>query len=158
SNTLRANNVTLDGLIGLVQDQIYSVLHNIGGTGIDLFGPNDTGDSKTTVQRHGFGTNDPNANNFVEFDVALGHKDIISTGVNFYLAIPALSPSATLPPTISSEWPLLFGFGVDRKRVFFFVADRRASGITTTFVSGSQTGGAPPTADGQIVFLSLSLK
>src|SRR5262249_45067170 len=158
SNTLRANNVTLDGLIGLVQDQIYSVLHNIGGTGIDLFGPNDTGDSKTTVQRHGFGTNDPNANNFVAFDVALGHKAIITTGVNFDLGIPALSLSANLHPTITFEWHLHFGFGVDTKQGFYFVADPSAIGITITVDFGSQTSGVAATADGQIVFLSLSLK
>src|SRR5262249_28328687 len=77
ANTLRANNVGLQGLINLVQDQLYDLFSDLGGA--DLI-PNDTG-NPDQIMVHGFGTNDPNANHFVEFDIALGHTETISKDV-----------------------------------------------------------------------------
>src|SRR5262249_38246040 len=64
--------------------------------------------------------------------------------------------SANLHPTITFEWHLHFGFGIDDKKGFYFVADPNAITISIGVSFGS-TDDVPATANGQVLFLSLGL-
>src|SRR5262249_41812057 len=107
ANTLRENNISLEGLVGLIQDTLFDVfstklhvLEHSDGTPGDGVNPVKSDDVKIS----GF-TDDPH-DSFVQLDMQLGGQFQISTNVAFDLGIPALSLSANLNPTITFSWQL----------------------------------------------------
>jgi RTX calcium-binding nonapeptide repeat (4 copies) len=154
ANTLREHNISLAGLMGLVQQTLFDVFNGDLHV-LDKYGTESTaGVTADDVKISGF-TQD-SSKHFVQLDMDLGGTFTISTNIAFDLGIPALSISANLNPTITFAWHLHLGFGIDDHKGFYIVpGDDLHVGMTVDF--GSAESGTPATATGQLAFLALKL-
>ena len=145
ANLLRENNVGLDSLVTLIQNEIFSV---VGPSGLDILEKYDgTAGTPTSSDIHfqlmkdgpdgkrslhcAFG--DHSCENVVnifnadeiEVDVKLGKTFPISTGspIAIDLGLPALGFDASFTPSVSLQFGMNFGFGIDAHNGFYFVTD-----------------------------------
>ncbi len=139
ANLLRQNNAGLDGLVTLIQNELFTV---IGPSGLGILKKFDGTDGTPTaadihfvlMKNHrldscAFGdTGCTSVNIFnaeqIEVDVKLG-KTFVYTAptIKLNLGIPALGLDASFTPQVTLDFGMNFGFGVDEHTGFYFVTD-----------------------------------
>lgn len=179
ANTLRQNNLDLDGLMGAIAGVIFNTLGPggvFGSQGLikDLPNALEEGDDSIVdlddvfvrmVDAAGNKTTNLFDAKGVQIDLDLGNNYSFSTGeIDFDLGIPALGLSGRVTPTVTIDWGLKLGFGINKDLGFYFVANRDpelALTIAVTFTDGAFIDpdplGTPAGIDGRLLFLGIHL-
>jgi hypothetical protein len=168
ANTLRANNLNIQGLAELVATEINKLFTNLGllesAVVIQLF--DQAGDLIAIPD----GETKYNLGNYLvanalEFHFDIGQTKTFATDdLSFDIGLPFLGLEADLQPRITLEWGLEFGFGLDNEDGFYFVTgtdnvnsiedDELSLELTVDFGS---TPDNPASAKGRLLFLALNL-
>lgn len=176
ANTLRQNNLNLDGLLDSLRNVIFNVFHTQLGILQDIDDPGTTPELADILIRFVDDTGDPftdgsgnpltlfNAKG-LQIDFDLGDNYSFTTGeIDFDLGIPALGLSGRLTPTVTIDWGMHFGFGVHESLGFYFAADHNPEidlTVAVTFTDGAFIDpdplGTPAGIDGRLLFLGLHM-
>ena len=174
ANTIRENDLNMDGLIGVIQTTLFGVFHTDLGILKDT--NHDGSITKADVEftfldSAGAPTSELQAH-AVQLDMDLGKTfTFAAPPVDLDLGIPALGIHAQLQPEVSISFDLHLGFGIDDQKGFYFVSDKSSGGtnpqlsLTVYADLGSQTTAANPAfddpdrahLDAQLLFLALKL-
>ena len=159
ANTLRDNNVNLEGLVGLVQNTIFTTFDSLE----ILQDSDDEGTAVTIadVVQSGVDPSNPlDPTSYLQFDFDLGDSVTFKANeIDFDLGIPALGIEAEFTPTVTLSWNLHIGFGVDQNLGFYFVADHATPEMSVVVdVNFGSTATSRATATGRLLFLAMNLK
>ncbi|MGP0628314.1 LEPR-XLL domain-containing protein [Nitrospina sp. 32_T5] len=153
ANTLRANNVNLDGLISLIQDSIFNTFNGLGilkdSDGVGGLSADDIVHSGASLSNL--------SEDFIQFDFKLGDSFTQALDIAFDFGIPGLGLEADFTPTITLDWNLDFGFGLDETKGFYFVSSDPDELTLSIDLDLGSTQGMPAFARGQLLFLALGI-
>lgn len=153
ANTLRANNVNLDGLISLIQNSIYTTFNGLGilkdSDGVGGLSADDIVHSGASLSNL--------SEDFIQFDFRLGDSFTQALDIAFDFGIPGLGLEADFTPTITLDWNLDFGFGLDETKGFYFVTSDPDELTLSIDLDLGSTQGMPAFARGQLLFLALGI-
>ncbi|OLD92029.1 MAG: hypothetical protein AUG84_02425, partial [Chloroflexi bacterium 13_1_20CM_4_66_7] len=181
ANTIRQNNLNLEGLQKLIRKSVFDLFNGIGlladlnGDGVISCGdPSAPGpfvcpDVKFQLydKNHVATASIFNANS-AQIDFALAKTFTFTADrIKFDLGIDALGISADFQPQITLDFNLLFGFGVDGDKGFYFVADHKDSignnlpelslNMVATFSKVCSGNLDRASVEGRLLFLALHL-
>jgi Ca2+-binding RTX toxin-like protein len=166
AQTIRANNLDLMGLIDVIQTTIFNALQPLGllANTPDLPGT-ETGPDAGDIGFK-FLKADGSPGNFLtgqslQFDFDIGKTFAVDLGdpILIALGIPALGLRGMIDPKITMSFNLHFGFGIDLKKGFYFVANHSTPELTVNLsLTLTDDINNRATITGELLFLAMTLK
>ena len=167
SDTIRENNLDLDGLADIINSKVSEIF---GSSGLNILKGAPT---FRWLNKERTGTTSPLLAEAVQFDFVIGKTLSFELDeINFDLGLDVLGISASFTPRVTIDFQLHFGFGVHADKGFYFVADDLTTpnrgpelklNLAITF-SGIGCRGPPnaatvdrATVGGRLLFLALNV-
>ncbi|MCT7970157.1 proprotein convertase P-domain-containing protein [Laspinema sp. D1] len=135
----------------LIQDSLFEIL---GTKGLNLL---KDGDKSGAIDRNDIAiVGDPNANNFLQWDMTLGGNFTVDEKIAFDLGLPALGLEVDGGVNVDLGWELDFGFGLNQKEGFYFALSEDTADPELTVTLDASLPGFEAT--GNLGFLKLDVK
>ncbi|MCT7991818.1 proprotein convertase P-domain-containing protein [Laspinema olomoucense] len=135
----------------LIQESLFEIL---GTKGLNLL---KDGDGSGAIDRNDIViVGDPNADNFLQWDMTLGGNFTVDEEIAFDLGLPALGLDIDGGVNVDLDWTLDFGFGLNREEGFYFVLSEDTTDPELTVTLDASLPGFEGT--GNLGFLTLDVK